>query len=453
MRLQDGFIGIDLGTSGIRGIVLTEAGDLLATESQTWPTSERDPRRWLLAVDQVLASLRSQTPASCQLRALSCCGTSGTVLAVDDQMDPLAEAWLYDDPRGADQAQQLGLSKSWGLCRWLWWAQTQPDQYQRSYLAHPTDLVLHHLGADPRITDHTSALKSGFDLVDYQWPEAWLQAHKLDVARFPQVVAPGSPVGQHSSGILLVAGCTDGCAGQIAAGAVAPGQVSTSLGTTLIFKGVSPERIQTADGGVYSHLHPDKTCWLPGAASYCGGGVLRHYFPAADLRELDQQAAGWVPTGAGCYPLSQVGERFPLVDPRFAGTEPPFEPGSVRYYAALLEGVALVERLGLQRLQALGVPQQGSLAVTGGGNRSDLWLKIRASVLQRPLVISRHPQPAVGSAILAAAGFWDCSVEAAATRLIQTDREILPESAWVEQYDAVFQEWSAQWGNGAMSAR
>lgn len=444
MAGQDGFVGIDLGTSGIRGVVLGSHGNLVASHAQTWPGAERDPRYWVQALDQILAQLLAQVSGTHQIQALSCCGTSGTVIAVDQQMDPVVEAWLYDDPRGTEQAQQLGISKSWGLCRWLWWAQTEPELYRQSWLAHPTDILLHHLGADPHTTDHTSALKSGFDLVNYQWPDPWLREHGLDSSRFPQVVAPGCPIGRHSSGFVLVAGCTDGCAGQLAAGAVAPEQISTSLGTTLIFKGVSQSRIQTADGGVYSHLHPDQSCWLPGAASFCGGGILRHHFPGADLARLDQRAAPLVPTGQVCYPLIQAGERFPLVDPAFAGIDPPFEPGSPAFYSALLEGVAMVERLGLERLEALGVDQSGPVWVTGGGNRSQLWLRIRASVLNRPLALSRHPQPAVGSAILAAAGFWGCSVQSAATQMIQTDRQIEPDPSWAEPYEQTFQNLRTQ---------
>lgn len=436
MKRSDLFIGIDLGTSGIRGVALNEVGEVVAEKAEAWPQVARDPRVWLGALDGIFASLLDQVnPQS--VRALSCCGTSGTVVAVDKEGDPLTEAWLYEDPRGQEQARRLGISGSWGLGRWLWWAETDPEGYARSWLAHPTDVMLHHLGGDPHLTDHTSALKSGFDLEKYDWPEGWLREYGLDPERFPQVVSPGSLVGRHESGMLLVAGCTDGCAGQLAAGAMQVGQISTSLGTTLIFKGVSSQRIHTPDGSVYSHLHPDRTAWLPGAASYCGGGILRHFFPQANLAQQDRLAEALIPTGTWCYPLAGVGERFPRMDPAFTGVLPEFERGSLAFYAALLEGVAFVEREGLEKLQALGLEQQGSLWVTGGGNRSELWLRIRASVLNRPLAISRYPQPAVGAAILAAAGYWQCSVVEAAARLVQKDREIEPDPVWARRYQGV----------------
>ncbi len=436
-------LGIDLGTSGMRIVALDAVGELQVEVSHRWPQPEADPEHWIQVMGHLLQKLKLGLDPEQLPIAISACGTSGTVLPVDGQGQPLDQAWLYDDPRGREQAQRLGISSSWGLCRWLWWAETEPDRYQYSFLAHPTDLLLTALGAEARVTDHTCALKSGFDLQTYQWPQRWQEAG-LDLERFPQVVAPGTVIGsvkpewELGSEVQIVAGCTDGCAGQLAAGAVAPGQISTSLGTTLIFKGTSQQRIQTSDGSVYSHLHPDRNTWLPGAASSCGGGVLQHYFAGADLAKLDQQAQAFLPTGEICYPLVRPGERFPIQDPSFAGIWPDLDRRSPQFYGTLLEGVAYVERLGLERLQDLGLNQQGPLFTTGGGNHSQLWLQIRASVLNRDLVSARYPQPAVGMAMVAAAGAQGRSVQETIQALVQEERRISPVPAWVDRYQESF---------------
>ncbi len=415
----DAFLGIDLGTSGMRGVALAADGTVLAQAKLSWSGDQTDPNCWRAGLDQLLQAL------NCPARALSVCSTSGTVIPVDRDGEALGPALLYSSALGQAQAQRLGIPASWGLAKWAWWQETQPERYPQSFLAHPTDFLLRHLGAPPGVTDHTSALKSGFDPVAYAW------SVNCDRAKFPQVVAPGTVIGR-AGAMLLVAGATDGCAGQLATGAVATGQVCTSLGTTLIFKGVSAQKLSTPDGAVYSHLHPDRKHWLPGAASSCGGGVLGHYFAGQNLAELDRQAQ--VPSGQICYPLTAVGERFPVFDPGFAGFLP--EPLS---YAALLEGVAFVERLGLERLQALGLAQVGPVYTTGGGCASRLWLKIRASVLARPLALPAHPEPAVGAAVLAAAGYWQCSVQQATTQLVRVGTQIEPEPQWVEIYAEAYQ--------------
>jgi xylulokinase len=439
------FLGIDLGTSGIRAVALTERGELRAVASHTWAKPQTEPQQWLASLKQMLRQVKLQLKQE-QIVALSVCGTSGTILPVNAKGHPLDVAWLYDDPRGKAQAQQLGVSSSWGLGRWLWWAQNAPRLYAESYLAHPNDFLLHQLGAEPHITDHTSALKSGFDLDSYSWPTDWLTSHQLTVEKFPKVVPPGTPVGYVSArgelgeNVLLSAGLTDGCAGQLATGAIAPGQISTSLGTTLIFKAVSQEKIQTADGSVYSHLHPDRTSWLPGAASSCGGGALNHFFPQADLAVLDQDSASLFPTGLLSYPLWQKGERYPVQNAQFAGFLPEERGEPLKLYAALLEGVGFVERLGIERLQQLGLTFDGPVHTIGGGCRSPLWLAIRANILNRALVVAKYAQPAVGAAMVAAAGVWQCPVEEAVQKLFQKGETILPDPEKAKRYEGFYQE-------------
>ncbi|MFS8800050.1 FGGY-family carbohydrate kinase [Synechococcus sp. R60.3] len=455
------FLGIDLGTSGMRVVALSEQGEVVAKSERQWDPPETNPGRWLRTLKALLGQLTAQLGEQYSIAALSACSTSGTILPVDGRGMPLEQAWLYSDPRGQAQAKQLGIPASWGLSRWLWWAEAYPDQYRDSYLAHPADFLLSQLGGRRQVTDHTHALKSGFDLEAYTWPQEWLARQGLNPKHFPEVVPPGTVLGTVRADwglgpeVLIAAGITDGCAGQLAAGAIRLGQVSTSLGTTLIFKANSPDPIQTPS--IYSHLHPDsaphrcreRMVWWPGAASFCGGGVLPHYFPDGNLQMLDQQAQAYLPTGLVSYPLCQPGERFPIVDPRFAGFLPEAEEGSPRFYAALLEGVAMVERLGLETLAAQGIPvsEQSPIFTTGGGSKSPLWLRLRASILARPLAVVKHPEPAVGAAILAASAYWCCSVQQAADRLVQVERYVQPDPEWVKSYAEIYSVFHSRLSN------
>lgn len=453
------FLGIDLGTSGMRVVALSEAGEIVGKSERSWDPPETNPGRWLRTLKTLLAHLKTQLGDRYAIVALSACSTSGTVLPVDGRGMPLDQAWLYSDLRGQAQARRLGIPASWGLSRWLWWAEAHPDQYRDSYLAHPADFLLSQLGGRRRVTDHTHALKSGFDLETYTWPREWLSRHGLDPKRFPEVVAPGTVLGtvraewELGPEVLIAAGITDGCAGQLAAGATRLGQVATSLGTTLIFKANSAVRVSGTESypvqtqSLYSHLHPDRTSWWPGAASFCGGGVLPHFFPGGNFAALDRQAEAHLPTGLVSYPLCRPGERFPILDSEFAGFLPQAEVGSPRFYAALLEGVAMVERLGLETLAAHGIHIEGTLLTTGGGCKSPLWLRLRASLLARPLAVVKHPEAAVGAAVLAASAYWCCSVQQAADRLVQVERLIQPDPEWVKAYTEIYSEFLSRLPN------
>src|SRR5207237_6294697 len=138
------------------------------------------------------------------------------------------------------------------------------------------------------------------------------------------------------------------------------------LGTTLVLKGVSADLITDPTGAVYSHRHPDGG-WLPGGASSTGAGVLTELLPGADLDALDRIAH---PIDAVIYPITKTGERFPFVAPQAER----FALGSIaddlHTYAAVLQGVAFIERLAFEHLQKLGADPVRSVSLTGGATRS-----------------------------------------------------------------------------------
>src|SRR5208282_6320064 len=108
------------------------------------------------------------------------------------------------------------------------------------------------------------------------------------------------------AGTPIIAGMTDGCAAQIAAGALGVGSWNSVLGTTLVLKGVTPDLIRDPAGIVYSHRSPDGN-WLPGGASSVGAGAISKQFPGHDLEALGSQAAEREPATVITYPLQGRG--------------------------------------------------------------------------------------------------------------------------------------------------
>jgi xylulokinase len=313
-------------------------------------------------------------------------------------------------------------------------------------------------------------LKTGYDLSPCQeggftdrWPEFIGTTLNLPVEKLPRVVAPGEVIGAVTTeaaqatglrqGTLVVAGMTDGCAGQIAAGAVAPGDWNSTLGTTLVIKGVTQRLLRDPQGRIYSHRHPDGY-WLPGGASNVGGEILAARFPEADLAALDARAAELIPTNLITYPLARRGERFPFVNPAAEGFMLPFQPvpdwqeGAVasaaeRLYTACLEGVAYVERLAYETLEALGGHVGPVIRAAGGAARSDVWLNIRANVLNRELLRPAETGAAMGAAILAASRTYYDGVIPAARAMVQIDLGVQPRPGLVERYEERYQHFRA----------
>jgi sugar (pentulose or hexulose) kinase len=243
----------------------------------------------------------------------------------------------------------------------------------------------------------------------------------------PAVVRAGARLGVVSAdaaqqtgipqGIPVIAGMTDGCAAQMAAGALTVGSWNSVLGTTLVLKGVTPDLIKDPAGVVYSHRSPDGN-WLPGGASSVGAGVISRNFPDRDLEALGNRAAEREPAAVVTYPLHGRGERFPFIAPDAEGFTLGQPSDEIDQYAALLQGVAFVERLCFDYLDMLGAPVGGPFVLTGGGAKSRYWCQLRADVLGSPVTVPENAEAALGMAILAAsAGYKVADIAGAMVRV------------------------------------
>ena len=430
-------VGLDLGTGSVRALAVAADGTVagrgtVALRSRRdGDRHEQDPESWWkAAAGACREALHDVAPE--RVGAVATCATSGTILLVDRHGEPLTPAIMYDDERAAEQAGRLGLAPSWGLPKLVWLLDNEPAAREPGVrLAHQPDVVARRLVGDAVASDASHALKSGYDPERCSWSEAL-----GDV--LPEVVAPGARLGSVCAqaadqtglppGIPVVAGMTDGCAAQIAAGALRFGDCNSVLGTTLVLKGCSQRRIEDRAHGVYSHRAPDGG-WLPGGASSSGAGVLPKTFPDRDLDELGRSAAAHERTRVLAYPLVSRGERFPFVAPdaRAFMVGAPADEGE--HAAALLQGLALVERLCFERLARLGAPAGGELSLTGGATRNRAWCQLRADALARPVRLPEQSESAFGMAILATAAADDEPVADAARRMSRTRAVIEPRDA------------------------
>jgi sugar (pentulose or hexulose) kinase len=429
-----GWIGLDLGTQSVRAVLADAKGSVLARATRPLVSHrngvrhEQDPQTWLAAVDEVVAEVLEEV-AAIELDGIAICSTSGTFLLTDRAGRPVTPALMYDDARAAARRDHIvdadpdrwatSMQPTWALPKILDLVADGHDLTDRR-VVHSADFVAAHLVGHPVATDTSHALKTGYDLIAESWPATAFDKLGLPLSAFPEVVRPGTELGRTPGGVPVHAGMTDGCAAQIAAGALSPGAWNSVLGTTLVLKGVSHELLTDPTGAVYSHRHPDGD-WLPGGASSTGAGVLSELLPGADLDALDH-AAG--PIDAVTYPLTKTGERFPFVAPQAERFTLGSTPGDLHVYAAVLQGVAFIERLAFDHLQTLGADPVRSVSLTGGATRSGYWNQLRADVLGVPVELPAVPDPAYGMAILAASGGTDLT--GAARRMVRVDRVLEP---------------------------
>ncbi len=409
------WVGVDLGTTAVRVLAVSGDGVVVGRGERAFESRragsrhEQDPEAWWAGFGPACRdALRETAPE--RVRGLAACGTSGTILLVDGDGSPLTPALMYDDGRAsAEQIRRAGTPGSWALPKLLWLLEHQPELAGRARLAHQPDFLTRRLTGATVAADSSHALKTGYDLAAAAWPPGVCDL--VPAGLLPRVVRAGTRLGRVSAaaaaetgiapGTPVIAGMTDGCAAQIAVGALSPGDWSSVLGTTLVLKGVAPRPLADATRGIYSHRAPDGQ-WLPGGASSCGAGALAAAFPGRDLDELTAAAGAYASTPVIAYPLVGRGERFPFRAPeaeRFVLGDP---AGDGERFAALLHGLAFVERLCFDALDRLGAPIDGELYFSGGATANRYLSQLRADVLGRPVRLAVHGDSALGMAILAA---------------------------------------------------
>ncbi|MEZ2444539.1 FGGY-family carbohydrate kinase [Chitinophaga sp. RCC_12] len=461
------FIGIDVGTQGARVVLMDAAGNLLGSREEHFPLHEKmreeqSPTGWwdacLACLHQLLrdASVQPYRPL---IRAIAVTSTSGTIVPVDRRHQPLHNALMYSDGRQVEAGKlcreaalryhphgYTSFNTSSGLSKMCWFVQQYPEAAQQLYkFIHAADYITGQLSGRFDITDATNALKSGYDILAQEWPSYLWEHLPLQQSWLPAVVPAGTPLGKIQPGVAallhlpedvtIVAGMTDGCASQIAAGAVCPGDWNTTIGTTLVVKGVTTRYIDDPSGALYCHRHPEGY-WMPGGASNTGADWVSQKFPG-DLALLNEQALRIIPTGHLSWPLLQHGERFPFVAPQARGFEAA-GLSAIESYAAGMEGVAYIERYAYQMIRQLSGEAVEKIYTAGGASNSRAWLTIRSNVLNLPIIKMKHVSGAAGAAILAASKTWYHTVMEATAAMTQVAEEILPSPSPVKAYDASY---------------
>ncbi|MCP3467680.1 FGGY-family carbohydrate kinase [Bradyrhizobium sp. CCGUVB23] len=419
------FLGIDVGTSGVRACAVDARGDIQGMESATLPPPrqdgnaiDQDPEFWWHA--SVVAISKLGRGIDLQAVEQVCVdGTSGTLLLIDAAGRPCTPGLMYNDTRAAKEAQRIGSvapkesgahGASSALAKLLHLL-GQSDARSARFAVHQADWIAGRLAGTHGVSDENNVLKLGYDPVTRSWP-AWLDQLGVPHTLLPRVLVPGTPFAEIDPGVAselglsktarITAGTTDGVAAFIATRADSPGDAVTSLGTTLVVKLLATQPIFAADQGVYSHRLGER--WLAGGASNSGGGALLAHFSAAEMERLTPQLRPEEPTGLDYYPLPKPGERFPIADPSLAARITPRPAEDHRFFQALLEGIASVEALAYQRLAALGAPRLRRVVSIGGGAKNPAWTEIRRRALGVAVTTAEQTEASYGAALLALQG-------------------------------------------------
>lgn len=449
------FLGIDIGTSAVKAVLVDGAERILASatrplvSAQPFPGwSEQDPEDWWRAVEAVAAELSRAAPEA--WRALKAIGLSGQMhglVAIDAAGAVIRPAILWNDSRAAAEAAQLaaipdvarlaGVLPMAGLTapKALWLKSHEPEAFARiACVLSPKDYVRLRMNGE-RLTDVSDAAGTlWLDQARRAWSPEMVAASGLRLDQMPRIVEGPAPVGHLAADIarawnlpdppLLVGGGGDATLGAIGIGAVADGDALISIGTSAQYFITRDRYVPSgSDGMIHAFAQALPQRWSQTAALLNGASCLAWFaglFDGVDvgdlLREVEARYAG--PGGVMFLPYL-AGERTPHNDPLarglFAGLS--HETGRAQMFQAVLEGIghALVDAQDC--LRDAGAEAE-HVAIIGGGARSRFWVSLLASMLNKPLTLYDGAErgPAFGAARLARLGFTGESVAEVCTR-------------------------------------
>jgi xylulokinase len=453
-------VGLDVGTTGVKALRISPDGEIVARAEESYPLStpqpgwaEQDPEDWWRAADAALAGLG--------LDGVGGIGLSGQMhglVALDEADRVLRPAILWNDQRTGEECAEIeerfGLQELVQLTgnralpgftapKLLWLRKHEPDVYRRiARVLLPKDYVRLRLTGE-RATDVADA--SGtllFDVAQRRWSADVLGALDIPEEWVPAALESPAVSGQTAGGIPVAAGAGDQAAGALGVGVDRPGPLSVVLGTSGVVFAALPSFAADPEGRVHSFCHALPDAWHAMGVMLSAAGSLgwlrRAVAPGEPADDVVVEAEPWPPGVEGLMFLPYLaGERTPHVDPNARGA---FTGLSLRHdrgalVRAVLEGVAFGLRDSLELLRAIGVEPR-SARVSGGGARSDLWLRIVASVLELPLARTAAEEGAAfGAALLGgvSAGVY-ADVHEAVAATVRVRATIDPEPDWIGPY-------------------
>ncbi len=453
-------VGLDVGTTGVKALALSATGDVLARAEETYELStprpgwaEQDPEDWWRAAERALARLGARPTA------IGLSGQMHGLVVLDDGDRVLRPAILWNDQRtGAECAEieeRVGLARLIQLTgnraltgftapKLLWLRRHEPAAYARiAHVLLPKDYVRLRLTGEHAIDVADASGTLLFDVARRRWSEEMLAELELDPAWLPRSCESPEISGTTAGGVPVAAGAGDQAAAALGVGVDRPGPVSVVVGTSGVVFAALPAFAADPQARVHAFCHAVPGGWHAMGVMLSAAGSLRWLRDTlATGRAYDELIAGaadWPPGADGLTFLPYLtGERTPHADPHaraaFAGLTLRHDLGA--FVRAVLEGVSYGLRDSLELLRELGVdPRAGH--VSGGGARSELWVRILASVLRLPMRRTETDEgSAYGAALLGgvAAGVFRDVHEAVATCVRLFD-VIEPDPEWSAAYE------------------
>ena len=443
------FLGLDVGTSGVKAILVAPSGDVVASATSPLSMStpqpgwaEQDPEAWWQATLASIAAVKGKR-ADAHIAAIGISGQMHSSVFLDREGAVIRPALLWCDGRttaecaeitsrvgGEERLRDLASNpalEGFTLPKVLWLRNHEPDAFARlATVLLPKDYIRYRLTGALATEPSDASATLMYDTAHRRWSDEIMRAVELPASLLPDVGESAGVLGRVTAtsssligiaeGTPVVGGGADNACGAAGVGVVAPGEVVTSWGTSGTVLAPTPTALVDPRLRAHTFCHVLPNMWYLMGVVLTAGGAFSWYRDqlASELAgatdaaaRLDVEAAS-VPRGAAgvtFLPYLQ-GERTPHRDAAARGALLGLSLAHTRAHLtrAVLEGICFALRDSVTILQSLGLTPSHML-LTGGGAKSAMLRRLQSEIFGLPVTtVNREEGPAYGAALLAAVG-------------------------------------------------
>ncbi|MDY5103232.1 MAG: xylulokinase [Agathobacter sp.] len=471
------YIGIDLGTSAVKLLLMEGSGKILKIVSREYPISfpkpgwsEQNPYDWYTQSMDGLKELLEGSDKS-QVAGISFGGQMHGLVALDEKDEVIRPAILWNDGRTTEECdylnQVIGKEKlsaytanisftGFTAPKVLWMKKNEPENFARiAKIMLPKDYLVYRLSG-VHCTDVSDA--SGtlyFDVKNRTWSKEMCEICSIRKEWLPKVFESYEAVGTIRpeiaaelgvpESVKIVAGAGDNAAAAVGTGTVGDGACNISLGTSGTVFISSKNFGVDAGNALHSFDHADGTYHLMGcmlSAASCNKWWMDEIIGTKDYAKEQKDITGLGENHVFFLPYL-MGERSPHNDPNARGTFIGLTMDTTRadMTQAVLEGVAFALRDSFEVAKSLGIPIERT-KICGGGAKSPLWKQMIANILNVKVdILENEEGPSMGGAMLAAVACGEYeNVEAAAAAIVRVVDTVEPDPALAAKYEERYQK-------------
>lgn len=474
-------LGIDVSTTGVKALLVDQQGGVIGSANTEQPLStpqplwsEQNPLDWWNgAVNSIQTVLANTGISGDNIQGVGLTGQMHGLTLLDKNGQVLRPAILWNDQRTAAQCDEIrarvGKSRliqitgndaltGFTAPKVLWVQENEPEVYQKTaHILLPKDYVRYRLTGDFAIDRADAAGTILLNIKTRDWSPEMLEALQIPTGWLPKtyegpeitgvISAEAARLTGLKAGTPVIAGGGDQAAQAVGVGAVQPGIVALTLGTSGVVFATTGQPFVEPEGRLHAFCHSVPGRWHLMGVMLSAAGSLRWYrdtvAPGSDYDSLLAPAAEIPPGSEGLLFLPYLtGERTPHPDPLVRGgfTGLTIRHGLAHMTRAVLEGVAFGLRDSFELMKSTGLTGIRQVRVSGGGARSPLWRQILADVLNSELItVNTTEGAAFGAALLAGvgAGVWDSVDKACDATIKQTGQTTPGKNA--ENYQPVYE--------------